>query len=88
MDNRCSISSRNSFNSNKAYVVNQSKGGMFDEHKIMLGYPDIESAKSAYLKCYEKGWEKNIMSIVPTNTKRLREWLKTGVKTDPFAGDK
>lgn len=74
--------------STKVFVINQGFDNLFDESKVMLGYSDINSAKQAFLRCYEKGWEKNIMSIGVTNTKRFREWLKSGVKTEPFVGDK
>ena len=75
------------FKNNKAFVVNQGNQGMFDEHKILIGFPDINEAKKGYLSCYEKGWEKNILSIVPTNTKKLREWLNNGSKTEIFRGE-
>jgi len=71
-------------NASKVFVVNQAKSGMFDEVKCMLGFEDMESAKSAYLSNYQKGWEKNIMSIMPTNTKKLRDWLKNGNYKEPF----
>lgn len=77
-----------SFGNNKVFVVNQGRGGLFDEHKLLMGFDSIEEAKAAYLACYEKGWERNILSITSTNTKKLREWLKTGVKTEPFTGEK
>ena len=76
------------YGSNKAFVINQGFSGMFDEHKILLGFNTIEDARQAFLKCYSKGWEKNVMNIVPTNTKVLREWLKTGNYKEPFTGDK
>lgn len=70
-------------NASRAFIVNQGNHGIFDEVKCMLGFEDIESARQAYLSNYQKGWEKNIMSIVPTNTKKLREWLKLNSR-DPF----
>ena len=69
---------------NKAFVVNQGRSGMFDEHKVLLGFNDINEAKAAYLSNYEKGWEKNILSIEPTNTKQLRGWLEAGNFKNPF----
>ncbi len=75
----------NGVNRSLAFIINQSKpDGTFDEVKCMLGYDDEESARKAYLKNYQRGWEKNIMSIVRTNTKKLREWLQTGNYTEPF----
>jgi len=75
------------FSTNKAFVVNQGFNNLFDEHKILLGFNTIEDARTAFLKCYSKGWEKNIMNIVPTNTKVLRQWLKTGNYKEPFSGE-
>jgi 5'(3')-deoxyribonucleotidase len=70
-------------NVNKVFVVNQLQNGIFDECKIILGAETIEEAKKIYLQNYEKGWEKNILSIIPTNTKILRDWLKLK-SHDPF----
>jgi 5'(3')-deoxyribonucleotidase len=70
-------------NASRVFVINQGKNGMFDEVKCMLGFEDVESAKQAYLSNYQKGQEKNIMSIVQSNTRKLREWVKLKSK-DPF----
>jgi len=72
---------------NKAFVINQKNpaSGLFDEHKIILCVNDIDSAKKVYLQNYSKGWGKNIIDIIPTNTKKLREWLRDGVKTEPYS---
>lgn len=71
------------YNKSLAFVVNQGKNNMFDEHKIMLGFEDIESAKKAYLSNYQKKWD-GLMSIKQTNTKKLRDWLRAGNKNEPF----
>lgn len=73
--------------STKVFIINQGFNNLFDEHKILLGFNTIEDARQAFLKCYEKGWEKNVMNIVPTNTKILRQWLKTGNYKEPFSGE-
>lgn len=73
-----------SLNASRVFVVNQMKNGLFDEHKIIFGCSDEYEARELYLSCYEKGWERNISSIVMTNTKKIREWLKNGNKTEPF----
>lgn len=70
-------------NKSLAFVVNQGKDGMFDEHKIMLGFESIEDAEKAYMSNYQKGWD-GLMSIIQTNTKKLRDWLKNGNKTEPY----
>jgi len=71
-------------NKSIVFIVNQGKEGMFDEHKIMLGFESIEQARDSYLKNYPKGWEKNIMSIEQTNTKKLRKWLTEGNTREPY----
>jgi len=65
--------------SKKVFVVNQvhSNNRDFDEHKIMLGFPDIESAKSAYLMSYERGWN-GLGSIVPATIDQTKWWAFNG----------
>jgi 5'(3')-deoxyribonucleotidase len=70
-------------NKSLVFIVNQGKNGMFDEHKIMLGYETLEEAEKAYLSNYEKGWD-GLDSIKQTNTKKLREWLSNGNLNEPF----
>jgi 5'(3')-deoxyribonucleotidase len=72
-------------NASRAFVINQNKpDGLFDEIKIIFGCESIDDARELYLKHYEKGWEKNIRSIVQTNTKKIREFLISGNKFEPF----
>ena len=70
-------------NKSLAFIVNQEKDGMFDEHKIMLGFEDIDSAEKAYYSNYEKGWD-GLESIKQTNTKKLRDWLSNGNLNEPY----
>lgn len=43
------------WNGHKVYVVDQyNPDGTFDEHKVMLGFNDMDEAKSDYLANYEK----------------------------------
>jgi len=70
-------------NASRAFVVNQVKDGMFDEHKVLLGFDTIEEAEAAYMANYQKGW-KGLGSIVQTNTKKIRDWLGSGNFADPF----
>ena len=68
----------------RVFVINQvTPDGMFDEHKIMIGYGHEVIAERAYLENYQKGWD-GIGSIVKTNTKKLREWLESGNHLEPF----
>ncbi|WP_275689486.1 hypothetical protein [Nitrosomonas oligotropha] len=39
--------------SETAYAISQYIDGRFDEHKIMLAFPDEESARNAYLHSYQ-----------------------------------
>jgi len=71
-----------------AFVINQNINGLYDEAKIILGYDSEEEAVLAYLENYEKGWERNIGSVVRTNTRRLREWFQTKSPSEPFTHDK
>ncbi len=43
--------------SETAFVINQRVAGKFDEHKVMLAFPDEETARRAYLHSYERGWK-------------------------------
>jgi len=51
--------------SDKAYVVEQLKDdGKFDEYKVMLGFPDLDTAYETYLKHYPEGWgDKNVGEV-------------------------
>lgn len=39
------------------FIVDQYVGGKFDEHKVMLGFPTSEAARTAYKSNYAKGWK-------------------------------
>jgi hypothetical protein len=59
------------------FVINQNIAGRFDEHKVMLGFPDEDSARRAYLDSYERNWQ-GLGSIVPASIAQLKHWLKRG----------
>ena len=69
--------------SETAYAINQHIDGRFDEHKIMLAFPDEETASNAYLHSYERGW-KGLKSVVPLSINQLKWWLKHGNKSQPI----
>jgi hypothetical protein len=72
-------------NSPKAFVVDQaSPDGKFDEHKVMLGFNTLEEAKAAYYDNYQPGW-KGGENISETTVDGLKDWLKNGETTQPFA---
>ncbi|MDC8446086.1 MAG: hypothetical protein LV471_09210 [Nitrosomonas sp.] len=66
-----------------AYAINQYIDGRFDEHKIMLAFPDEETARNAYLHSHERGW-KGLKSIIPLSINQLKWWLKHGNKSQPI----
>lgn len=60
-----------------AWIINQHVGGAFDEHKVMLCFPDVETARRAYLDSYDRGWN-GMHSMVKASIPQLRAWLKSG----------
>ena len=68
------------------FVVDQvNKDGSFDEHKVMYGFPDIESARKAYLSNYEDGWT-GLGAITPVSKDEFKKWIDSSHrKTKPFA---
>ena len=68
------------------YVVDQvNKDGAFDEHKVMYGFTDMESAEKAYLSNYEKGWQ-GLGSITGVSKEDFKKWIDSSKrKTKPFA---
>ncbi|MDR0542132.1 MAG: hypothetical protein LBH19_07945, partial [Dysgonamonadaceae bacterium] len=74
--------------SEKVFVVDQinPETGKFDEHKVMFGFDDIESARKAYFSNYEKGW-KGLGNITETNVETFRKWSvdTDGRRIKPFA---
>ncbi len=77
-----------SWNGRKVFVIDQyNPDGTFDEHKVMLGFNDIDDADSAYLSNYSAGWEKNRKIVIrPCNTEDFEKWISSSHrKTKPFA---
>lgn len=68
------------------YVVDQVKeDGTFDEHKVMYGFPDMESAKAAYLSNYEEGWQ-GCGAITPVSKEEFKKWIESSKrKMKPFS---
>ena len=68
------------------FVVDQvNEDGSFDEHKVMYGFPDIESARKAYLSNYEDGWQ-GLGAITPVSKEEFKKWIDSSHrKTKPFA---
>ena len=68
------------------FVADQvNKDGSFDEHKVMYGFPDMESARQAYLSNYEEGWQ-GLGAITPVSKEEFKKWVDSSHrKTKPFA---
>lgn len=69
--------------SERVYIINQNVDGRFDEHKVMLCFPDEETARRAYTDSYARGWP-GLASTVPTSISQLKWWLKNGNMTRPL----
>ena len=75
------------WNGRKVYVVDQyNPDGSFDEHKVMLGFNDMDEAKSDYLANYEQGWENGRrIDITGVNLEDFEKWIESSKrKTKPF----
>lgn len=69
------------------FVVDQinPETGEFDEHKVMYGFPDAETARAAYLSNYEEGWA-GLGNITEVTKDEFRKWVDSSHrKTKPFA---
>ena len=76
------------WNGRKVFVVDQyNPDGTFDEHKVMLGFNDMDEAKSDYLANYEKGWEDGRrIDVSATNLEDFEKWIASSHrKTKPFS---
>lgn len=74
-------------NNDLAFIVDQvNPDGSYDEHKVMLGFNDVEEARAAYLANYSKGW-KGLGEISGLPVGEFKSWLKSDAVTQPFASD-
>lgn len=59
------------------FVVDQVKqDGSFDEHKVLLGFQNIESAREAYLSNYPSGWAMGNITEMSINA--FKDWMISG----------
>ncbi len=67
------------------FVVNQinPKTGLFDEHKVLFGYPTLEAAREGYLQNYQPGW-RGLGSISRFDVNEFRELLPDLDLTKPI----
>ncbi len=70
----------------KVFVVDQRNAdGSFDEHKVMLGFNDINDAEAAYMSNYEEGWQ-GLGSITGVSIEEFEKWIASSHrKTKAFA---
>ncbi|MBR4040803.1 MAG: nucleotidyltransferase domain-containing protein [Bacteroidaceae bacterium] len=70
----------------KVFVVDQCNAdGSFDEHKVMLGFNDINDAEAAYMSNYEEGWQ-GLGAITGVSIEEFEKWIASSHrKTKAFA---
>lgn len=70
------------------FVVDQidQKTASFDEHKVMMGYPNQLSAVKAYKRNYAKGW--SVGPVTEMTQSEFKTWIRDGDNTVPVRGDK
>ena len=75
-----------SWDGSKVFVVDQyNEDGTFDEHKVMLGFNDINEAEEDYLSNYEQGWQ-GLGAITGVSIEDFEKWIASSHrKTKAFA---
>lgn len=71
-----------------AFVIDQidPATGKFDEHKVMVGFPDQASAEAAYDAAFSDGsGATRRAAVTPAPIADFKKWLRTGKTTEPFA---
>ena len=69
--------------SDRVTVIDQiNKDGTFDEHKVMLNYPNAVAARRAYASNYPKGFKVGKMTTM--STAEFKKWLIEGDQTQPI----
>lgn len=68
------------------FVVDQyNEDGSFDEHKVMLGFNNINDAEAAYMSNYEEGWQ-GLGAITGVSVENFEKWIESSHrKTKAFA---
>ncbi len=72
--------------SDNAYVIDQvdPKTGIFDEHKIMLGFDSKAEAEKAYRANYDKDW-KGLKDITEVDMSTFKGWIEKGNTIEAYA---
>lgn len=71
----------------RVYIIDQKhhETGKFDEHKVMLSFPDRQSAVEAYKKSFSDGnGAKRIAHVKKMLMPEFKEWLKNGNTKKPI----
>lgn len=77
----------NTFEDTPVFIVNQTdESGVFDEHKVMLGFNTEAEARKGYLDNYSEDW------VAPDRLPRatmseFKEWLKSGNTKSEYVGE-
>ena len=74
--------------SKQIYVVDQidPKTGKFDEHKVLMAFPDQETAMDTYVRGFSDGSGQSRMgAVTPMTVAQFRQWLKNGNTKKPVA---
>lgn len=70
----------------KVFVIDQNHAdGGFDEHKVMMGFANEETARAGYLANYDKGWT-GLGAITPMTVPQFKAWVKSKAALKPAAG--
>lgn len=69
--------------SDQVFIVDQlhQQDGSFDEHKVMLGYPDQAAAVEAYRSNFDPDWRVGEVTAMPVE--QFKRWLKDGDLAKP-----
>lgn len=76
------------WNGRRVFIVDQyNPDGTFDEHKVLLGFNEVEEAQEAYLSNYSKGWDAGRKLVYSSaNIEDFEKWIASSHrKTKPFA---
>lgn len=66
-------------------VDQQTDGGRFDEHKVMLGFTTERAARDAYRAAYPPSW-RGLRNITGMTVGQFRAWIEDGDTGKPIAG--
>lgn len=70
------------------FVIDQidPKDGVFDEHKVMLGFPTEEDARQTYAQAFSDGTgEQRAGAVTPMSIGEFQQWLANGNEKKPVA---